>query len=120
MYEFNLFQWFQKVDVYLSLEDLVDKEKEKNRLCKQIDKLKKDISKLQGRINSPGFKEKAPAAVYNEVTNSLIDKEAQVAAVELEILRLDEQSGFFISQQSGFNSQNSLESSIEVYSNLNV
>lgn len=72
------------------MEDLVDKEKEKIRLSKRSDKLKKDILKLQGRINSPGFKEKAPTAVYNEVTNSLIDKETQVAAVELEISRLNE------------------------------
>ena len=72
------------------MEDLVDKEKEKDRLCKRGNKLRKDILNLQGRISSPGFKEKAPTAVYNEVTNSLTDKEAQLAAVELEILRLDE------------------------------
>jgi valyl-tRNA synthetase len=70
------------------LEDLIDREKESLRLKKQFDKLTKDITSLENRINSPGFKDKAPTSVFTEVSNSLFDKKKQLVAVELQMSML--------------------------------
>ena len=48
--------------VYLPLEDLVDKEKEKERLLKEKDRLLQEIQRCTGMLNNPNFVNKAPAA----------------------------------------------------------
>ena len=46
--------------VYLPLEDLVDREKELERLGKEKDRLSKEIARCEGMLNNPGFVNKAP------------------------------------------------------------
>ena len=46
--------------VYLPLEDLVDREKELERLEKEKDRLSKEIARCEGMLNNPGFVNKAP------------------------------------------------------------
>ncbi|MBQ7372259.1 MAG: valine--tRNA ligase [Blautia sp.] len=48
--------------VYLPLEDLVDKAKEKERLMKEQERLTKEIARCEGMLNNPNFVNKAPAA----------------------------------------------------------
>lgn len=48
--------------VYLPLEDLVDKAKEKERLLKEQERLGKEISRCEGMLKNPNFVNKAPAA----------------------------------------------------------
>jgi valyl-tRNA synthetase len=62
--------------------DLVDKNKELARLKKQAEKLVKDILGLDTRMKSPGFRDKAPANVYDEVSLTLADKKRQLENVE--------------------------------------
>lgn len=47
---------------YLPLEDLVDREKELERLTKEKERLTKEIARCQGMLNNPNFVNKAPAA----------------------------------------------------------
>ena len=48
--------------VYMPLEDLVDREKEMERLKKEQDRLTKEIARCEGMLNNPNFVNKAPAA----------------------------------------------------------
>ncbi|MBQ0000929.1 MAG: valine--tRNA ligase [Clostridiales bacterium] len=48
--------------VYLPLEDLVDREKEIERLTKEQERLKKEIARGEGMLNNPNFINKAPQA----------------------------------------------------------
>ena len=48
--------------VYMPLEDLVDREKELERLTKELERLTKEIARCDGMLNNPNFVNKAPAA----------------------------------------------------------
>ena len=48
--------------VYLPLEDLIDREKEQERLEKEQERLKKEIARCEGMLGNPNFVNKAPAA----------------------------------------------------------
>ena len=78
----------ESLDVFLPMADMVDKEKELLRLGKQAEKLKKDINGLEIRLQSPGFTEKAPKNLIEEVTGLLNDKRIQLSSVEESMLTL--------------------------------
>ena len=46
----------------MPLEDLVDMEKEKERLLKEEERLKKELARSHGMLNNEKFVSKAPAA----------------------------------------------------------
>ena len=48
--------------VLLPLEDLIDREKEIERLTKEQERLTKEIARCEGMLNNPNFVNKAPAA----------------------------------------------------------
>ena len=48
--------------VYMPLEDLIDKEKEIERLTKETERLTKEIARCEGMLNNPNFVNKAPAS----------------------------------------------------------
>ncbi len=52
--------------VYLPLDELVDMEKEKERLLKEQERLRKEIARAQGMLNNEKFVSKAPAAKVEE------------------------------------------------------
>ncbi len=52
--------------VYLPLDELVDMEKEKERLLKEKERLKKEIARAQGMLSNEKFVSKAPAAKVEE------------------------------------------------------
>ena len=49
--------------LYLPLAELVDLEKEKACIAKELDKNRKELDKLETKLNNPGFVNKAPAQV---------------------------------------------------------
>ena len=49
--------------LFLPLAELVDLEKEKARIAKELDKNRKELDKLETKLGNPGFVNKAPAAV---------------------------------------------------------
>ncbi len=69
------------VEAYLPLSELIDVEKEKQRLQKQSEKLAKEIEKLSGRLQSKGFVDKAPAAVVDKAKAELAELEDQASKV---------------------------------------
>ena len=52
--------------VYLPLDELVDMEKEKERLLKEQERLKKEIARAQGMLSNEKFVSKAPASKVEE------------------------------------------------------
>ncbi len=57
--------------VYIPLEELVDLEKEKERLTKEAQRLDKEIARAQGMLNNERFISKAPAAKVQEEKDKL-------------------------------------------------
>ena len=53
-------------EIYLPLDELVDKTKELERLNAEKKKLEGEIKRVEGKLNNPGFVNKAPAKVVDE------------------------------------------------------
>ena len=51
------------VQMYLPMNELVDFEKEKARLSKEMKKAEKDLTFIEKKLNNPGFLKKAPEQV---------------------------------------------------------
>ncbi len=65
------------VEIYIPLEDLVDFEKEMERLQKEKENLEKELMRVNGKLQNKGFVEKAPACVVET------EREKQKKYVEL-------------------------------------
>ena len=68
--------------VYMPLEDLVDMEKEKERLLKEEERLKKELARSHGMLNNEKFVSKAPAAKIQEEKDKLAKYEQMMATVQ--------------------------------------
>ncbi len=68
--------------VYLPLEDLVDFEKEKERLHKEKERLAKELSRSKGMLSNEKFLTKAPAEKVQEEKEKLAKYEQMMAQVE--------------------------------------
>ncbi len=55
-----------KAEILLPLDELVDKEKEIERLTKEKAKLESEIKRVEGKLSNKGFTDKAPASVVEE------------------------------------------------------
>ncbi len=53
-------------EIFIPLDDLVDKEKEMERLLKEKEHLEAEIKRVEGKLNNPGFVAKAPQKVVDE------------------------------------------------------
>lgn len=79
------------VEAYLPLSGLIDPVKERKRLEKQSEKLKKEIQKLAGQLQSKGFVDKAPAEVVDKAKSELAELEDQAAKVQSSLEALPQQ-----------------------------
>ena len=76
------------LEAFLPMAELVDYAKERARLGKQAEKLRKDIAGLEGRLASKGFADKAPPEVVAEVRAKVAEQSEQLAAVEKSIAEM--------------------------------
>jgi valyl-tRNA synthetase len=53
-------------EIFLPLEDLIDKQKEIERLTKEKEKLEKEVERVVKKLGNPGFVSKAPESVIAE------------------------------------------------------
>jgi valyl-tRNA synthetase len=51
------------VEIFLPLEGLIDTEREKARLQKELDDRSKDLQRVEAKLANPQFTDKAPPAV---------------------------------------------------------
>ena len=55
-----------KAEIYIPFDELVDREKEIERLKKEQSRLESEIKRVEGKLNNKGFIDKAPANVVEE------------------------------------------------------
>ena len=75
--------------VYMPLEDLVDREKEMERLKKEQDRLTKEIARCQGMLSNPNFVNKAPEAKVNAEKEKLQKYEEMMEKVKTQLTQMD-------------------------------
>jgi valyl-tRNA synthetase len=74
----------------LPLAGVIDIDKERDRLGKQLAKLEKEVRSLAGRVGNPNFAASAPAQVVEETRANLAAREAEAEAVRAALARLAE------------------------------
>ncbi len=67
--------------IALPLAELIDRDAEKTRLLREIEKVQQEIDKINKKLSNPNFVEKAPEAVVNE-------QKSRLEAYELELSKL--------------------------------
>ena len=72
----------------LQLDEVIDIKKERNRLMRQIEKIKTEVNGLEHRLSNPTFIKKAPAEVVR-VTKERFQK------AQLKLTKLNEQLNGF-------------------------
>ncbi|WP_111657445.1 valine--tRNA ligase [Isoalcanivorax indicus] len=73
-----------RMELLVPMAGLIDKEQELARLGREVDKLRADVGRTEGKLKNPAFVDKAPAAV--------VDKErAKAAELRSALARLEEQ-----------------------------
>ncbi len=70
------------MEVYLALADLIDKEKENERILKEENELHKEIERLEKKLANTSFIEKAPAAVVEKEREKLAGYREKLAALK--------------------------------------
>ena len=75
--------------VYMPLEDLVDREKEMERLKKEQERLKKEIARCQGMLGNPNFVNKAPEAKVQAEKDKLQKYEEMMEKVNLQLKQME-------------------------------
>ena len=76
------------VQVLIPLTGLVDVAALQAKLQKKLDKVEKDIKSLTGRLNNPGFVNKAPAEVIEGAKNDLTEAQKQAEILRERLNRL--------------------------------
>ena len=64
---------FNELSVYMSLNELMDYDKERERLQGEIKKIEAEIKRAEGKLSNKGFTDKAPEAVVNKEKEKLAD-----------------------------------------------
>jgi valyl-tRNA synthetase len=72
----------------LPIADLIDVAEEKGRLEKVLEKLGKEISGLNGRLNNPKFIESAPEEIVEEARENLAAREEEAGKIKAALERL--------------------------------
>lgn len=76
-------------EIYLPLAGMLDLEKEKIRIKKEIEKLEKDVLVLSTKLSNPGFVKNAPKAVVEKETIILQEAEQKLEKLKKEEKALD-------------------------------
>ncbi|MBN7796304.1 valine--tRNA ligase [Parahaliea mediterranea] len=59
------------LEILVPMADLIDRDAELKRLAREIDKLEKDLSRIEGKLQNPSFVDKAPEAVVAKERDKL-------------------------------------------------
>ena len=81
-------QLIGQLEVHVPMAGLIDREAEVARLEKQLKKLEGGIKGLSGKLNNPGFIDKAPVDVVERERGRLAEAEAQHAKITVTINKL--------------------------------
>ena len=76
---------FNEFRVLMSLDDLMDYDKERARLSDEIKRLESEIKRASGKLNNENFVKKAPEAVVNEEREKLANYEDLLEKTKLSL-----------------------------------
>lgn len=77
------------LEVELPMAGLFDVAKEASRLRKQLEKLEKEVQSLELRLERPGFLQRAPGHIVEEVERNLGEAGQQLENVRAKLLALE-------------------------------
>ena len=78
----------ERVDIAIPLKSLVDVDKEKERLSREIAQLEADVERLTGRLADEKFITRAPAAVVEKERTNLQTRTEKLEKLKAELARL--------------------------------
>ena len=78
----------EEIEIYLPLEGVIDFEAEKARLQKELAQLQAEIKRTEGKLNSPGFIEKAPADVVDRERQRRDEQESKLVRLKQRLQEL--------------------------------
>ena len=73
-----------KMRILIPLSGLIEKEAELSRISKEILKLQKDLPRIEGKLNNPNFREKAPVSVIDKEELRLKDIRSAIESLEVQ------------------------------------
>ena len=77
--ENSISQTLAQIEVILPLEGLIDVERERAKLGRQLELAQKDFDKMSAKLQNPAFVERAPAAVLEKDRARVAELEGQIA-----------------------------------------
>ncbi len=80
---------FEETTAALPLKGVIDLDAERKRLAKEIDKVRSEIAKIDGKLANPQFVERAPEEVVEENRERRVEFEGQVGRFEAALKRLE-------------------------------
>ena len=69
-------------EVYLPMEGLIDVEAERARLTKEIEKIKIEVKKCEGKLGNASFVDRAPPEVVEQEKARLAEWQAKLAQLQ--------------------------------------
>lgn len=76
------------IEIFIPLKGLIDFEKEIARLKKESDVLEKELARVNGKLNNPGFVDKAPADVIEKERAKQKEYQDKKAAIDERLVSL--------------------------------
>ncbi|WP_022949187.1 valine--tRNA ligase [Methylohalobius crimeensis] len=77
-----------ELKILIPMAGLIDKEAELQRLTKEIDKLNKELPRVEGKLNNPKFLERAPDEVVAKERQKLEEMQASLSRLEEQRTRI--------------------------------
>jgi len=77
-----------EMQILIPLAGLIDKDAETARLTKEIEKIKKGLAGVEGRLSNPNFTDKAPAAVVEQVRKQAEEQKISLAQLEQQLTKI--------------------------------
>ncbi len=76
------------MEILVPMAGLIDKDAEIERLSREIDKLRKEVSRCDQKLKSPGFADKAPADVVAREQAKLDEFRSSLARLEEQLEKI--------------------------------
>ncbi len=76
------------MEILVPMAGLIDKNAELARLNKEVDKIQKDVGRIEGKLNNPKFVDKAPEAVVQKERDKLAEIKTALGKLEEQIEKI--------------------------------
>jgi len=77
-----------EMEILVPMAGLIDKDAESARLNKEIDKITKDMARVEGKLNNPKFVDKAPAEVVQKEKDKLADMQSAIGKLAEQLQKI--------------------------------